>query len=197
MADNEFGYTAWGMDWVRLAEPVSISRPEPLLPRARSVARNGGVQLELEGRTVRAAIHRGSEASVTYLEVEPLSAETIGAVSARIPSGTVELPDSAHRALRDAGISVAPRLHNSDCSCSARKSRCLHLLATCYALARAVDENPWLALELQGYRDTDNAPADTDAPPPRWTPIDTLDPAMFFGPVPDGSGRSANVHEGQ
>jgi len=32
MADNEFGYTAWGMDWVRLAEPLRQTRPDPLLP---------------------------------------------------------------------------------------------------------------------------------------------------------------------
>ncbi|WP_280268083.1 hypothetical protein [Nocardia wallacei] len=179
MADNEFGYTAWGMDWVRLAEPLRASRPEPLLPRARSIARNGGVRLEIEGRVVRAAVHRGGQASVTHVELEPLPAATVEAIAARLPQDAVELADAVHESLRAAGVAVAPRLHSTDCSCSARKSRCLHLLATCYALAHAVDENPWLALDLQGYRDT-AAPTATDAPPPRWTPLDTLTPATFF-----------------
>ena len=180
MADNEFGYTAWGRDWVRLAEPLSQTRPEPLLPRARRIARNGGVTLEIEGRMVRASIHRGMQASVTYLEIAALPAATSAAVSEQIATATVELADTVHERLRGAGISFAPRLHSTDCSCSARTPRCLHHLATCYALAAAVDENPWLALDLQGYRDAGCASADTESPPPRWTPIDTLDPARFF-----------------
>ncbi|GAB2713825.1 hypothetical protein [Nocardia thraciensis] len=180
MADNEFGYTAWGMDWVRLAEPLRVSRPEPLLPRARSIARNDGVQLEIEGGVVRAAIHRGGQASVTRLEVARLPAATITALAALIPADAVELADSVHESIRAAGRSAAPHLISTDCSCSARKPRCLHLLATCYALARRIDENPWLALDLQGYRDTDTPPTATDAPPPRWTPLNTLTPATFF-----------------
>ncbi|RDI44685.1 SWIM zinc finger family protein [Nocardia mexicana] len=180
MADNEFGYTAWGMDWVRLAEPLRVSRPEPLLPRARSIARNDGVQLEIEGSVVRAAIHRGGQASVTHVELTRLPAATITALAALIPADTVELADSVHESIRAAGLSVAPQLLSTDCSCSARKPRCLHLLATCYALARRVDESPWLALDLQGYRDSATAPADTGAPLPRWTALDTLDPATFF-----------------
>ncbi|MFJ1456619.1 hypothetical protein [Nocardia sp. N2S4-5] len=181
MPDNDFGYTAWGRDWVRLAEPLSVTRPEPLLPRARRIARNDdGVELEIGGRTVRAAIHRGAQASVTHVELAPLPAARIAAITAHLPPGTAELSDDVHETLRAAGISVAPRLLNSDCSCSARKSRCLHLLATCYALARRVDENPWLALDLQGYRDT-AAPGDSDTAPPRWTPLETIDPATFFG----------------
>ncbi|MBF6329718.1 hypothetical protein [Nocardia transvalensis] len=181
MADNEFGYTAWGMDWVRLAEPLSLTRPEPLLPRARSVARHGGVHLEIDGTTVRASIHRGAQASVTYLELTPLSRETITAIGTVVPAQAVELGDDLHAALSAAGISVAPRLLSTDCSCSARTPRCLHYLATCYALTRRVDENPWLALDLQGYRrDLTDEPTTTDTPPPRWTPLDSLDPATYF-----------------
>ena len=182
MPDNEFGYTAWGMDWVRLAEPLRTTRPEPLLPRARSIARNGGVQLDIDGTAVRASIHRGSQASVTYLELEPLSPAAVAEIAARIPTDTVELGDNTHAALRTAGITVAPALHLTDCSCTARTPRCLHLLATCYALSRQIDENPWLALDLQGYRlpaAERSQPANT--PAPRWTPIASLDPTTFFG----------------
>ncbi|MQY17592.1 hypothetical protein [Nocardia macrotermitis] len=182
MPDNEFGYTAWGMDWVRLAEPLRTTRPDPLLPRARSIARNNGVHTEIDGTAIRATIHRGAQASTTYLELTPLSPTTITAISTRIPTDTVELGDETHATLRTDGITVAPTLHLTDCSCAARNPRCLHLLATCYALARQIDENPWLALDLQGFHSADTEQAPTgDTPAPRWTPIASLDPATFFG----------------
>ncbi len=181
MPDNEFGYTPWGMGWVRLAEPISASRPEPLLPRARSIARNDGVQLEIEGTSVCARIHRGGQASVTHLEVISLSAAQVSGIAERIPPHAVELTDTVHAALAAADLLPSPRLADSDCSCSARNSRCLHLLATCYALARQVDENPWLTLDLQDYRTGGRSEEGGGVvAPARWTPIDTLDPDTFF-----------------
>lgn len=180
MADNEFGYTAWGMDWVRLAQPLHQSGPTRLLlPRARSLARNNLVEATVEGRTVRASIHRGGQASVTQLEVAPLARASIIGIAEIVPDTTV-LTDDIHQAIVSAGIALAPVLADSDCSCSARSAPCLHLLAVLYEVARRVDENPQLALEIQGY--TTAALHDSDAPTPsaRWTPVSALDPAAFF-----------------
>lgn len=179
MADNEFGYTAWGRDWVRLAEPLRQTRPDPMLPRARSIARNQGVSATVEGRVVRAHIHRGGQASVTHVEVAPLSRQTVDAIAAVIPDATI-LTDEAHRALADAGVHPAPVLAATDCSCPARNPRCVHLLAMLYDVARRVDEHPRLALELQGYFEAAHPDSDTAPEPPRWTPLHTLDPEHFF-----------------
>ncbi|UFS97122.1 hypothetical protein [Nocardia huaxiensis] len=181
MPDNDFGYTAWGKDWVRLAEPLKVTRPDPLLPRARRIARLGEVRLEIDGVHVRASIHYGAKASVTYLELTPLPAATVQAIAEVIPADALTLADELHTALRAAGITVAPVLANVDCSCSARTPRCIHLLVTCYTLALRVDETPWLALDLQGYRlprTGEEQPA--GVPAPRWTPLSTLDPMTFF-----------------
>ena len=180
MADNEFGYTRWGMDWVRLAEPLDARRPEPLLPRARSIARNGGVRARITGRDVKASIHRGDQASVTHLEVAPLSRARAAAVAAVVGDAVV-LTDEQHRALVTAQASPAPVVAATDCSCSARTARCLHVLAVLYDLARRVDENPRVALEIQGYLDAatgedETAPVES----PRWTPINALDPRYYF-----------------
>ncbi|WP_040867831.1 SWIM zinc finger family protein [Nocardia exalbida] len=179
MADNEFGYTAWGMDWVRLAEPLRQTRPDPLLPRARSIARNNGVRATIEGRVVRATIHRGGEASLTHVEVAPLSRQTITAIAAIAPDPTL-LTDDTHRAISAAGIALGPQLAGTDCSCTARKARCVHVLAVYYEMARRVDEDPRLALAIQDYFAA--APTDSDEPAPeaRWTPISALDPRRFF-----------------
>ncbi|APA99936.1 SWIM zinc finger-containing protein [Nocardia seriolae] len=182
MADNEFGYTAWARDWLRLPEPLNLTKPEPLLPRARSIARNNGVRTEIEGSVVRAHIHRGSEASVTHLELTTLPHTTIAAIAAVVPADSLTLNDQLHAAVIAAGLSVTPILAATDCSCRARNARCLHMLATCYAVIRLIDENPWLALDLQGYRSTaPAAEAETPTSIPRWTPIDALDPAVYFG----------------
>ncbi|MEV5832143.1 hypothetical protein [Nocardia sp. NPDC052112] len=180
MANNEFGYTAWGMDWVRLAEPLRQTRPDPLLPRARSIARNTGVQATIEGRIVRATIHRGGQASVTHLELAPLPRPAVTAIAEIIPDTTV-LTDEMHRALVGAGTSPAPKPAGTDCSCSARTARCVHVLAVYYDMARRVDENPRLTLEIQGYFQA--APEDSTVPveSARWTPINALDTADYFG----------------
>ncbi|MEU2252110.1 hypothetical protein [Nocardia xishanensis] len=179
MADNEFGYTAWGMDWVRLAEPLRQTRPEPLLPRARSIARNHGVRATVDGRVVRAHIHRGGQASVAHLEVAPLPGQAVAAIAEVIPDPTL-LTDETHRALVTAGVRPAPELAAVDCSCSARTERCVHVLATLYDMARRVDENPRLALEVRGYFEAAHADSEVSTEQPRWTPINTLDPARYF-----------------
>ncbi|MFE3544800.1 hypothetical protein ACFXK0_17715 [Nocardia sp. NPDC059177] len=178
MGDNEFGYTPWGKDWVRLAEPLGQTKPEPMLPRARSIARNHGVRTEIEGRIVRAHLHRGGQASIAHVEVVPLTRDAVTTIARTIPDPSV-VTDEMHRALLDAGRSPAPALASTDCSCSARTDRCVHVLAVLYTIARQVDENPRLALELQGYFD---ATDDIDAPvqEPRWTSINALDPTRFF-----------------
>lgn len=184
MADNEFGYTTWGMDWVRLAEPLRQTRPDPLLPRARSIARNDGVHTVTEGRIVRAQIHRGGQASVTHIELTPLARTAVTALTGIVGAEPTLLTDEMHAAARAADIPVAPELAAIDCSCSARTARCVHVLATFYDLARRVDEDPRLSLDLQGFDHPDHgsAPGDSGGAPetPRWIPLNTLDPAMFF-----------------
>lgn len=182
MADNEFGYTAWGMDWVRLAEPITQTRPDPLLPRARSIARNGGVQLAIDGRIIRAAIHRGAQASVTHLEVSPMPRPAILAVSHYLPPRQAVPTDEIHRAITKAGYPPAPTLTGVDCSCAARTSRCLHVLACYYAMAQRVDEDPRIALQIQDFSRAASADSDAQvaAEPQRWSALNALNPADYF-----------------
>ncbi|MFC3962090.1 hypothetical protein [Nocardia jiangsuensis] len=183
MPENEFGYTRWGMDWVRLAEPLRSTRPEPLLPRARSIARNSGVRTVVDGRLVRATIQRGGQASVTHLEVAPPARAAVAAVAGLVPDPAL-LGDDAHAALRAAGIDPAPVLAATDCSCSARRERCVHLLALCYEVARQVDAEPALALRIGGFLDPAAGAPDTPAAPRRWIPLDDMDAAGWFDTPP-------------
>ncbi|GAC69908.1 SWIM zinc finger family protein [Gordonia soli] len=177
-ATAEFGYTLWGADIVRLAEPLSTRRPDPLLPRARSLARNGGVTLDVDGRVVGARVHRGGEASVTQIEFVPMS-PAVAATLRELLGARTDPDDEAYRASTAAGRSPTIVLDAADCSCTARTDRCLHVLATLYALSRAVDEQPHLALALQDYSAPRDTPTD-DGPPPRWIPLSAVDVGHYW-----------------
>ncbi|MFZ2511842.1 MAG: hypothetical protein WAW85_12240 [Gordonia sp. (in: high G+C Gram-positive bacteria)] len=151
-ANQEFGYTQEGRDYLRLAEPMSASRPEPLLPRARSLARHGLQDVEIDGRLIRGTVVRGGEASVAYLEFAPFAPEH------------------------------PPEIAVVDCSCRARTTRCVHVLALMYETVRRVDDDPRLALSLRGYDEALGAEGGgAGDPAPKWTALSALDPAIFYG----------------
>jgi uncharacterized Zn finger protein len=182
MPDNDFGYTAWGRDWVRLAEPLRQTRPNTLLPRARNLARAGGVQITIDGQIVRGVVQRGRNASVVYIEVAPMSRETIVGIAGQLGGSRPILTDEGHGAITGAGHPAAPILTGVDCSCSAGTGHCIHVLAVYYEMARRVDDNPRIALDMQDFFRVSSgtrrgSPA---ALPQRWIALNALDPADYF-----------------
>ena len=151
MADADFGCTAWGRDWVRLAQPLLQTRPEPLLPRARKLVLSGAVEITVDGRTVRGVVQHGRNAPVVSLEIAPMSREARAEVSGRLSGARPVLSDELHRAITVAGCPLAPVLTGVGCSCSAGTGRCIHVLAVYYEMARRVDDDPRITLELQGF----------------------------------------------
>ncbi|MCG7632296.1 MULTISPECIES: SWIM zinc finger family protein [Gordonia] len=190
----EFGFSRWGAEIVRLAEPIATRSPNPVAPRARSVARNGGVALTVEGRSVSGLVQRGGQASVAHLEFEPMSSATASALRELLGAST-EPTDDMHRKLVEAASWSAAGLDVADCSCRARGDRCLHILATLYALAAAIDREPALALRLRDFEGPlDGAPGDdTSDPdgvsrrtPPRWSALTAFDVRDYWQTGPHG-----------
>ncbi len=177
-ATVEFGYTPWGMDVVRLAEPVTVTVANKLLPRARSIARNGGVLLTIEGRLVRSTVHRGSEASVSHLEFAWMTSELADALRQPLCADRVS-DDQLHAVLVRAGLCPAPTIANVDCSCAVRTPMCVHVLATIYALAQQIDNAPQLALDIQSV---DLASSDTpgDIVVTTWVPLREIAVDTFY-----------------
>ncbi|WP_326623181.1 hypothetical protein OG863_39640 [Streptomyces decoyicus] len=188
MPDNDFGYTMWGKDWVRLAEPLRQTRPDPQLPRARRIARDGRVQVTIDGRIVRAVVHRGRHTSVANIEVAPMSREAIVGISRQLCGVRPVLTDELYRALTDAGHRPAPTLVGVDCSCSCSCScsadtpRCIHVLAAYYEMARRVDDDPRIALDVQEFfrASSDSTEVPTAVTPQRWIALNALNPADYF-----------------
>ncbi|EOM76731.1 hypothetical protein DW322_07445 [Rhodococcus rhodnii] len=182
MADDVFGCTLWGRDWVRIAQPLRQSRPDPTLPRARTLARVGAVQVTIDGRVVRGVVQRGRTTSVVRIEVAPMPDETVAAITARLGGSRPVVTDEVHRAVTTTGLSPAPTLAGVDCSCSDDTGRCIHVLAVYYETARRVDDDPRTALDIQScFGDAPGGSrVSTTASPQRWVALDALDPADYF-----------------
>ncbi|ANY09111.1 SWIM zinc finger family protein [Pseudonocardia sp. HH130630-07] len=165
---NAFGTTAWGRAWLRLAEPLSVTRPDPQLPPARSLARADRVRdLGTGPGTITATVDDGGPRTVRIgFPVWPDPPRLDG------PDLADELVDR----LATAGTPVAPTAAELDtaCDCRRRDGRCRHVLAVLIETARRADEAPELAVLLRGGR------------PPRPVtdrsriPIDELDPAAYW-----------------
>lgn len=182
MPDDDFGYTAWGRDWVRLAQPLRQTRPNPALPRARKLARAGGVQVTIEGRTVRGVVQRGRGTSVTRIEVAPMARETIAGITGKLCGARPILTDELHRTITEDGHPPAPVLAGVECSCKDGTGECIHVLAVYYEMARRIDDDPRIALDVQDFfqASAGNARVATAALPQRWVPLNALDPAGYF-----------------
>ncbi len=174
MAIDPFGFTAWGADLVRIAQPIAARSPNTHAPRARMIARNGGVTLETKEGAVTARVHSGASASVAHLTFAAMAPAVATALREELGS-RIEPDDAVHAALTARGLRPAPVLEASDCSCRARSTMCLHVLAGLYALASLVDHDPVRAPAIQSYGSTmPAAEQGEDRPTPRWIPLAAL-----------------------
>lgn len=119
MPESDFGYTVWGRDWVRLAESLRQTQPNPLLPRARRIARDGGAQITIDGPIVRASVQQGRNTWRVTLEVAPMSVRTAAEISRRLSGGQPALTEELHREITRVCHSPAPTLVHIDCPCPA------------------------------------------------------------------------------
>ncbi|MCK2239810.1 MULTISPECIES: hypothetical protein [unclassified Crossiella] len=173
----EFGATAWGHAWLRTAEPTRVTRPNPLLPRARKLSRD----YSITGLTiVPGQLTATMGAHQVQITVPQWPAETLTLVTTLLadhpPAAPGDLPDTLATTLHRAGVEIAPPSDSllAQCDCRDRRAHCVHVLVTLYLLVQAVDERPALAVELRGAVIT--GPADPD-----WVPLGEVSVAGFYG----------------
>lgn len=180
----EFGATAWGRAWLRLAEPTTVTTVDTRLPKARALARRGRVEslMTAPGRIDAVVRTHDAEHPVRFA-FPPWDDAARGRIDAflgedpaarRALSGG-DAPDELAAAVGD----VAPDEDavEAACRCRERRRPCLHQLAVLYALVQRIDEEPTLALALRGWDRSGAAVDDSGAAP---VPLAALDPARFY-----------------
>ncbi len=176
--NQEFGVTAWGADWRRLAEPTTVDRPNPALPQARSLTRHDHVHdLHIATGTITATVDDREPRHVSIALPTWTDAQHRQATAHLAEQGAADdLPDIAHNTLRDAGLEPAPdpATTTAECDCTNRTRPCAHILAVYYETARRLDERPRLALTLR-HADTTRADESTSR-----IPLTRIDPASFY-----------------
>ena len=187
MIPAEFGATPWGRAWIRTIESTTAAGPNPLLPKARSLARNHAVTLTTEAGRVEAEVKVSGATQRVRIDLPtwpPRQREDAERLIAKALAdnrglATGDLPDALEASLRehDIGIAVALDEQEAVCDCRTRKRPCVHILATIYALGQRVDERPVLAVELWSAGvEVVTTPADPD-----WVVLGDIDPATFYG----------------
>ena len=181
-----FGSTPWGKDWIRRVEPIAVTRPNPMLPRARSLVRNDAVAVD--HNTVgefRCVVSTGKKSETAVLSLPRYSAterKSVLRILARHTRGGAssgDLPDEVHAELMAGKLSPVPSTADASCTCSGRIDPCVHVTAATYAVSLIVDQLPTSALAARGV-DLLARTGPTDFPR-RWMPIESLDSTAFFG----------------
>ncbi|WP_199443479.1 hypothetical protein [Umezawaea beigongshangensis] len=169
---DEFANSVWGRDWIRLAQPVRVTRANPLIPKARSLTRNDGVDDVTIAPGLVTATVDGQRTTVrcsTWTEKQTADARPL------VAGAPDDLPAEVHNSLRERGLPPLSDVE-SDCTCTGRTRPCVHLLATFFEVARRVDERPRLALLLRGLE-----PGATSTT--TRIPLGVVDPVTFYGEV--------------
>lgn len=182
----EFGTTRWGKDWIRRVEPITITRPNPLLPKGRNLARKDAVTIDLTepgyiscGVSVNRTTERVSVTIPLYSQAEERAVRDLISADRLIVAGSGDLPNSLHIELGDRELEPLPRKVDAVCTCKARAVPCLHVIAATYAVSLLVDQTPTIALTLRGA-DLQARPATSGSAIRRWMPIQDVSPAAFF-----------------
>lgn len=179
MALVEFGVTAWGRAWLRTVERTT-GLPLPGLPKARTLARNRQVALDVAAHPIAATVTDGTRSHTTVLPIRRWDEGHLRRAWEMLrgsASATGDLPDDLAGALKDAGVVVAIPLEEVPyaCSCRSRASPCAHVLAAVYALVLLIDERPQTAVDIR----TGGAPQEAE-PGPDWVALATLSPEGFY-----------------
>src|SRR4051794_39957306 len=182
----EFGATPWGRVWMRTVETTVVATPNPLLPKARSLARNHAVTLTVGSGRIDADVITADRPHRVRIDVprwsarEQADAERLIAQALADHRGLApgDLPDTLEADLRNQDVGIAPALDDLEaaCECRTRQRPCAHVLAPLSALSQQWDKRPVLAVELRSSGAKPAAPTDPDR-----IEITTIDAAGFYG----------------
>src|SRR5262245_57957868 len=156
-----FGRTWWSQRWLRPLDELDAEF-DGRLARGRAIARDGGVlQMRVEAGVILATI-TGSywERYDVTLEVPALAEAAWARVMDELTRDTLmvatllagAMPTGIEAAFTRAGAPLFVQMEEltGDCACADGFRPCRHVLATIYAMAAHLDQEPLLLLQLRG-----------------------------------------------
>jgi uncharacterized Zn finger protein len=156
-----FGATWWGRAWLDALEGRAVHDPNRL-PRGRTYARKGNAtELAVGPGAVRALVHGSRpEPYEVLLEVRPFRDDewecVLDAVVAKAGHAAAlldgELDPGVVADARAVDVELLPRSGElrTACSCPDWAEPCKHAAAVCYLMADALDDDPFVLLQLRG-----------------------------------------------
>jgi uncharacterized Zn finger protein len=197
-----FGRTWWSQRWLRPLDELDAEF-DGRLSRGRALARDGGVlQLCVEPGLILATV-KGSywERHEVAIQVPPLAdgvwARVIGELTedtltlATLLAGEMPTRIEAPFARADAPLFVEMNELAAECACADAYRPCRHILATMYAMAARLDQEPLLLFELRGRSSATLLSAlrrqwasEEDIAPETHDSFPGLRADRYFGPIP-------------
>ncbi|GAA2640971.1 hypothetical protein GCM10010399_88320 [Dactylosporangium fulvum] len=111
----EFGATPWGRAWLKTIETSKVAVPNPLLPKARSIARNDGVtSFTIQAGQIHATVALRGVTHTVHIRLPPWDSQTRPRVARLAGNARAEhpglapgdLPDTLEADLRREGIGI-------------------------------------------------------------------------------------------
>jgi uncharacterized Zn finger protein len=210
-----FGRTWWSQRWLR---PLGELDPEfdGRLARGRAIARDGGVLRPcVEPGLILAAV-KGSYwerhdvaiqvptlvDSVWARVIDELTHDTL--TVATLLAGDMPTRIEATFARADAPLFVGMDDLAAECACADAYRPCRHILATMYAMAARLDQEPLLLFELRGRSSAALLSAlrrqwagEEEIAPETRDALPGLRSDRYFGPVPLLDGFTVNYEESE
>jgi uncharacterized Zn finger protein len=156
-----FGRTWWSQRWLRPLDELGVEF-DGRLSRGRALARDGGVRmLTVEPGLILATV-KGSywEQYAVTIEVQPLSDRVWARVTAELAQDTLavakllagDMPTAIEATFARVGARLFAETDElaADCACADGYHPCKHILATIYAMATRLDQEPALLFQLRG-----------------------------------------------
>jgi len=156
-----FGRTWWSQRWLRPLDELDAAF-DGRLSRGRTIARDGGVsQMRVEPGAILAMV-KGSywERYDTAIEVPELAESVWARVLDELTRDTLaeatllagEMPNGIEAAFARVGARLFAESDEliGECACADSYRPCKHILATMYAMATRLDQEPLLLFQLRG-----------------------------------------------
>jgi uncharacterized Zn finger protein len=208
-----FGRTWWSQRWLRPLDELDAEF-DGRLSRGRAIARDGGVlQLGVEPGLILATV-KGSywERYDTAIEVSVLTESDWARVLDELTQDTLaeatllagEMPSGIEAAFARVGARLFAESDEliGECACADSYRPCKHILATMYAMAARLDQEPLLLFALRGRSSAALLPAlrrqwagEEEIAPETHDSLPGLRADRYFGPIPLLDNFAVNYEE--